>query len=80
LDEIEKKDIEGWLAQIFAEGKAPSTVNKFLSLIQSVYTQAIEWGDVEDHPAKGIKKLTVDNRRLRYLETAEYQQLIKLCR
>ena len=45
----------------------PGTVNRELDCLRAVLSKAVEWGKLIDSPARGVKRLKVDNRRTRIL-------------
>ena len=62
---------------------APATVNRFHSDLGSLYRWAkrrrlLPRGFVS--PSRGIERLPVDNARVRYLDQAERDRLLKVCR
>jgi len=54
----------------------PATVNRELACLKHIYTLAIEWGDVEKNPVKGVKFLQEKNLSYRYLTQDEIQKLL----
>ena len=76
LDEITPLTIEQLRAQRRAEVSA-STVNRDHQVLKNLFTKAIEWGKFfGENPARKVKLLRVDNRRLRYLITEEIHRLL----
>lgn len=55
---------------------SPASVRKALSLLQSVYARAIEWGYVATNPAVGIRKPRLTKTRGRALTWPEQQSLV----
>jgi integrase len=41
----------------------PATVNRELDTLKSIRSKAVEWGKLVESPARGVKRLRVDNRR-----------------
>ena len=58
----------------------PATVNRELDMLKSIFSKAVEWGKLIDSPARGIKRLRVENRRTRILSLDEQWRLLKACR
>lgn len=54
----------------------PATVNRDIARIKHIYTKAIEWGKATDNPAKKVKLLRENNRRLRFLYKDEFDRLV----
>ena len=58
----------------------PATVNRELDTLKSVLSKAVEWGKLIDSPARGVKRLRVDNRRTRILTDDEQKAILEQCR
>jgi len=54
----------------------PSTVNRNLATIKTLFNKAVEWGKLEESPARKVKFLREPEGRLRYLEKEEIQKLL----
>ena len=73
-----KKDAEAY----FAKSKAttqPATVNRELALLKHMYSKAIEWGRYEENPAKKVKLLKGEVKRVRFLMPDDVQKLLSNC-
>jgi integrase len=57
----------------------PATVNRELALLKHMFTKAIEWGKLKENPAKKVKLLKGEVRRVRYLMPGEVQILLSNC-
>lgn len=57
----------------------PATVNRELDTLRSIFSKAIEWKKLREHPMADIKRLKVDNRRTRILSEAEQAALLAAC-
>jgi len=57
----------------------PATVNRELDTLKSMLAKAVEWQKLLDSPARGVKRLKVDNRRTRILTEEEQVRLIEGC-
>lgn len=57
----------------------PATVNRELDTLRSIFSKAVEWGKLVDHPMRAVKRLKVDNRRTRILTAAEQLALLDAC-
>jgi len=53
-----------------------ATLNREVSLLKRLLNVAIEWGYLYENPARQLKPLREDNRRLRYLNKAEIDLLV----
>jgi hypothetical protein len=40
----------------------PATVNREMDTLRSVFSRAVEWGQLLEHPMRRVKRLEVDNR------------------
>jgi site-specific recombinase XerD len=56
-----------------------ASVNRELALLKHMDTKAIEWGKCKENPAKRIKLLKGEVKRLRFLMPDEIQRLISNC-
>ncbi len=74
-------DITAWQLDKFKSdrvksGIAPATVNRDLDRIRSVLSKAVEWGLLEIHPARTVKRLKgADDTRVRFLDDNEEKRL-----
>lgn len=69
-------DIERFKSKRLKAGRKPATVNRDLDRIRSVYSRAVEWGFLTDHPLKAVKRAKgADNSRVRYLSPEEEKRL-----
>lgn len=69
-------DVERFKSARLKNGRKPATVNRDLDRIRSVYSRAVEWGFLTDHPLKAVKRAKgVDNSRVRYLTGDEEKRL-----
>jgi len=78
LYQITPKDIEEFKAIRVRQVK-PATVNRELATLKTMFNKAVEWGKFQNSPAKNVKFLKEDNKRLRYLEREEIKRLIEAC-
>lgn len=76
LGEINPWIVEKWRTARTKEGRAPATVNRDLDDMKALLYKAVEWGLLDVHPfAKTVKRLKVDNERVRFLSDAEEANL-----
>jgi integrase len=54
---------------------SPATVNRELACLKHMLTKAVEWELLEENPAKKVRLLTENNKRLRYLTEEEIERL-----
>lgn len=71
-------DIERFKSKRLKAGRKPATVNRDLDRIRSVFSRALEWGFVTEHPLRAVKRAKgADNSRVRYLSKDEERRLRK---
>lgn len=76
LSEIQPFKIEQWRTRRLNESIKASTVNRNVELLRGVLSKAVEWGMLERHPLKNLKKLRVDSvAKVRYLSKEEEKAL-----
>ncbi len=73
-----KNDAEIFFAKC-GERIGPYEVNRELSLLKHIFTKAIEWGKLKDNPAKKVKLLKGEVKRVRFLMPDEIQILLSNC-
>src|SRR5262249_35410426 len=54
----------------------PATVNRELDTLRSIFSKAVEWGKLLDHPMRNVKRLKVDNPRTRILTEDDQARLL----
>ena len=72
---ISMRQVERFKAARIGE-VAPATVNRNLARLKHLFNTAIKWGYLYENPAKPVKLLRENNRRLRYLTKDEMDRLI----
>ena len=58
----------------------PATVNREVDTLKSILSKAVEWGKLAVSPARGIRRLKVDNARTRILTDDEQGRLLAAAR
>lgn len=76
LGDITGRDLEhirtGWMQA----GNKPSTVNRKMGSISGVFSRAVEWDYISEHPSAKLKQLKVDSKGvIRYLSAEESPRL-----
>jgi integrase len=56
--------------------RKPATVNKEMQLLRHTFKLAMAWGKALENPAKHLRPLRTNNRRLRYLSHEEMARLL----
>ena len=78
IQEITAWQIEKYKAKRKEEVK-PATVNREIALLKHMFTKAIEWGKMSESPAKKIRLLKGEVKRVRFLMPDEVQILLFNC-
>jgi integrase len=85
-NEFEKKSIQEITTWQIEKYKArrkeeirPASVNRELALLKHMYSKAIEWGKCKESPAKKVKLLKGEVKRVRFLMPDEIQRLLSNC-
>lgn len=78
IQEITAWQIEKYKAKRKEKVK-PATVNREVALLKHMFTKAIEWGNINESPAKKIKLLKGEVKRVRFLMPDEVQILLFNC-
>ena len=73
---ISRKTSESGVEKI----RSNSTVNTYIAGISTVLQVSLElWGWIEENPCRKIRRLPVDNERVRFLEEDEKRRLFDAC-
>ena len=78
LHELTPLDVEKYKVERLKK-VAPATVNRELACLKHMFNKAIEWGKAKENPARKVKLLREENRRVRYLEKEETKALLETC-
>ena len=62
-----------------ANSVQPATVNRELDTLKSILSKAVEWGKLRESPARGIRRLKVENQKTRILTEDEQRDLVGAC-
>lgn len=57
----------------------PATVNRELALLKHIFSKAVEWGKTKENPARKVKLLKGEVKRVRFLMPDEVQILLSNC-
>jgi integrase len=57
----------------------PASVNREIALLKHMFTKAIEWGKLTENPAKKVKLLKGEVKRVRFLMPDEIRSLLSNC-
>lgn len=78
-------EITPWLIEKFKlkrkEEVKPATINRELAVLSSIFSRAIEWGKLAEHPMKGgrVKKFREESFKERILSEEEEKRLLDAC-
>ena len=78
LHQITSLDIERFKSERIKE-VSPSTVNRTLAVLKSIFNRAITWGKADKNPFVGVKLFKENPPRLRFLEQKEIPILLSHC-
>jgi integrase len=80
IEQFKRERLAGrWKGHGQAATKAlkPATVNREVDTLKSILSKAVEWGKLLVSPARGIRRLKVENTRTRILTADEQRRLIQ---
>ncbi|MCW8934249.1 MAG: tyrosine-type recombinase/integrase [Gammaproteobacteria bacterium] len=78
MTDISIRLIERWSAKQKDEGKADSTIKRYLNTLKAVLNKAVEWGVIEKSPLVGLKPIKTDDLgRIRFLNAEEEKSLFE---
>lgn len=76
IDAITTRDLEQIRTAWLQAGNAASTVNRKMGSISGVFSRAVEWEFISEHPLAKLKALKVDSKgQVRYLTSEESKRL-----
>jgi len=78
LHAVTTRDIECYKTKRVRE-VSPQTVNRELSIVKHLFRKAVEWGYIEDNPAKPVKKIKVAETSATFLEKDAARRLLDTC-
>lgn len=78
LSDVRQQDISKWLSEKDREGLAPATVEKIKAIFSRSFELALQWqlAGVTVNPVRGIKRAKFNNKRERFLSSAEVTRLL----
>jgi integrase len=76
LADLTTREIQSMHSQL-RSSMAPATANRYLSLLQRLFSLANQWGVTERNPARFVKKYKEDNARERYLSDDEVARFLR---
>jgi integrase len=82
IEQYKRERLTGkWRGHGHASAKPiqPGTVNRELDTLRGIFTKAIEWGKLRDHPMANVRRLKLQNQRTRILSEAEQHDVLAAC-
>src|SRR6266700_6582870 len=55
LRDVRRSDVQGWLAALSQSGLARQSIKNAWSVLSTVLRTAMDWGYIEDNPARGVR-------------------------
>jgi integrase len=78
MTDISIRMMERWSAKQKEDGKADSTIKRYLNTLKAVLNKAVEWGVIEKSPLANLKPIKTDDiGRIRFLSGKEEKALFK---
>lgn len=79
LTEIDIRSVEKWCTKRLNEGIKPSTINRDMTTLKSLFSKALKWEFIKIHPLINLKPFKVDSlSKIRYLTKDEEISLRKI--
>ncbi|MFL5845305.1 MAG: tyrosine-type recombinase/integrase [Solirubrobacteraceae bacterium] len=63
LDALKPRMVSQWRAELVAEGVGPEAIRRAMTLLQAMYSVAIEWGEASANPVSVVRKPRQGRRR-----------------
>lgn len=76
LNEINRREVQTFHADLLGEGLAPATADHHAKLIRQMLNLAVEWEVISSNPVSRIKLFNADNRVEVNLDTEQFQRLL----
>lgn len=82
IDEITTWQIEQYKSHRKKEGLKPSTINRELNVLRSMFNRALDWGEIKSNPLKGVKKALPlkeedHERKAKYIEQNDFNLIVE---
>lgn len=75
LDEISAWTIEKWRSDRMKLGISASTTNRNITALRGLFSRALEWGIIKEHPLSSVKMLKEPSGKARWLNDDEESRL-----
>lgn len=75
LCDLTRRDVELFIGEVRQSHK-PSTANRFLCVISTIYRRAMAWEQTDRNPCTGIQRFRENNQRQRFLSPEEIGRML----
>ena len=79
MHEIASKELVSLRNEMYADGLSHASVNRTLSLVSAMFTEAIQRGHALENPVRGIRREREPKRQFPYLELSEQGRIVEAC-
>lgn len=83
IDRVTALDVESYMAEKRADGRAPKSVSNDLALLSSIFKHALRrgWRKVPGNPVEGVERPRLQRRskKLKFLDQAEFEAVLRAC-
>ncbi len=79
MHEVQRRHVTRLRAELYADGLSHASVNRVLTILSAVFTEAIELGHAAVHPVRGIKRAREPKRKFAFIDIAGQQEVIRAC-
>jgi integrase len=76
LADLQRPDLQGFVNDLVAQGKSPSTIQITLLPLRAIFRRALSLGELAINPCTGLELPAVRGRRERYASPEEAEQLL----
>jgi integrase len=80
LNEINRREVQTFHADLLEEGLAPATADHHAKLIRQMLNMAVEWEVIPSNPVARIRLFLADNRREVNLDSEQFERLLYVLR
>jgi integrase len=80
LNEINRREVQTFHADLLEEGLAPATADHHAKLIRQMLNMAVEWEVIPSNPVSRIKLFNADNRVEVNLDSEQFERLLYVLR
>ena len=71
LRDVRRSDVQGWIAALSQSGLARQSIKNAWSVLSAVLRTAMDWGDIEDNPARGMRLPSKQSKQKLFLPSPE---------